>query len=124
RTRNRRRPRSRPRPGRGRTSRDLAVRLRGAPIRLGRRRGGVGRRRRGEVLVGHLVGAALPPAVVGLVEPAALEDDAHRREDLAELAAAVRALGQRLVGERLDRFQVLATAVAAVLVGGHGYLGR
>src|SRR5581483_1309436 len=114
-------------------SRDLAVALRRAARRRAGRAGRAGRvggrRRRGRrrhVLVGQLVRPALTaPTVVGLVEPAALEDDPDRREDLAErLLPAVGALGQRVVLERLDRLQVLATAVASVLVGGHGNLGR
>ena len=36
----------------------------------------------------------------------------------------LRALAERFVGERLDHFQVLPTVRAAVLVGGHGNLGR
>ena len=67
--------------------------------------------------------------VVGLVEAAALERDADRPEHLAQGPGvpAPRAVGQRVVGERLDDLEVLAAVLAAVLVGGHlasGSIGR
>ena len=59
-------------------------------------------------------------AVVGLVEARTLEDDAGGREDLGQLAAAVRVLGERRVGERLERLDLLAALCAAVHVCRHG----
>ena len=61
-------------------------------------------------------------AAVGPVEPGPLENDAHRGEDLAQLAATVLVHGQRIIGEPLDSLE-LATALGAnVLVSGHDFL--
>src|SRR5438067_4397419 len=97
----------------------LRVRLRvGLRLRLGvGLRVGLGlrllRRRRVRLLLGRLAGRA---AAVVLVEARALEGDADVSEDLAQRAATVRALGQRVVGERLDDLELFAALLAAVLV--------
>ena len=58
-------------------------------------------------------------AAVRAVEPAALEDDPHRREHLPQLAAALGADGERRVGERLHGVEPVIALGAGVLVGGH-----
>src|SRR6266513_2754643 len=65
------------------------------------------RRRRRRLARGFLLGAlgaAGRRPAVGLVEAAALEDDAHGREHLAQRPAARRALAERLVLEGLNHF--------------------
>ena len=56
---------------------------------------------------------------VGLVEPAALERDPDAAEHLAQRAPARRALGQRVVLERLHHLEVLPARLAGVFVGRH-----
>src|SRR5436853_3965660 len=99
--------------------------LLGARVALRRRRLGRAGRARG-ALTGRRTarrgarGARGPRrTAVGLVEAGALEDDADRREDLAQRAAADGALGQRVIGELLHSLKSLAAACAGVLVGGH-----
>ncbi len=58
-------------------------------------------------------------AVVGAVEAGALEHDAGTGEHLAQHAAARRALGEGVVGERLLHLDALATRLAGVFVLGH-----
>src|SRR5262245_47178996 len=74
--------------------------------------GGLGLLRR--VLLGRRLRRR--PAVVA-VEAGALEGHADVPEHLPERAAAVGALAQRIVGERLNDLEVLAAVLAAVLVG-------
>ena len=72
-----------------------------------------------------LAGAAaevLAVARIGPVEAAALEHHADRAVDLAQLAAAHRARGQRVVGECLHGLEAVAARGAGVLIGGHGVL--
>src|SRR3954464_935735 len=97
----------------------------GANVALRPRRLGRARRARG-ALTGRRTarrgaGAARGAGrtAVSLVEAGALEDNADRREHLAQRAAADGALGQRVVGELLHSLQSLAAARAGVLVGGH-----
>src|SRR5262249_26248059 len=61
------------------------------------------------------------PAVVGLVEPAALEDDrAPAPEQADELGLLTpRALGQRRLGERLQLVERVPAGGAFVVVGRH-----
>jgi hypothetical protein len=103
------RTRSGRRPGRARRSRRRAVRLGrrppGTPLRRATRRGR-GRTRRA-------------PPTVGAVKTRALEDDADRGIDLAQLALAGGADGQGVVGELLDRLERLAALGALVLVRRH-----
>ena len=73
------------------------------------------RRRRARARAGRAA------AAVGAVEARALEDDADRGVDLAQLALAVRADGQRVVGELLNHFERLAALGALVLVRRHGH---
>ncbi|GAA1481487.1 hypothetical protein GCM10009624_19270 [Gordonia sinesedis] len=68
--------------------------------------------------------AVRPGTRVGAVEPAALEDDADRIEQLAQLARALRAFGQRIVGERLVGVELVAALRARIRVGGHRYLRK
>ena len=70
-----------------------------------------------------LAGTELLPddAAVVAVEAGALEHDAHGVEDLAQRALAVRAHGQRVVGEALAHLEGLATVGALVLVRRHGW---
>src|SRR5207244_2210478 len=98
------RPR-RGRPRRGRRARRGRVGLLGA----GGLRGGGG--------LGGLASAG--GTVVGAVETAALEGDADGAEDLAQLAAARGADGERVVLEGLDHLHVLSAPLADVLVGRH-----
>jgi hypothetical protein len=58
------------------------------------------------------------------VPAGALEDQTGGAVDLAELTLAARALGQRVVLERLDDLEVFAALAAGVLVGGHPYTLR
>src|ERR1700682_174464 len=58
------------------------------------------------------------PPRVGLVEAAALEDDAHRVEDTGHRRPAFGALGQRRFGDPLLDLEMV-TAAAAVSVNGH-----
>src|SRR5205085_2133410 len=99
------------------------VTLRRIALRLGLRRvtlRRLGRRRVGlRLRLGLRLGGG---AAVGAVEAAALEDDAHRGEDLAQGSPAVGTLGEGLVPERLHDLEVLATLLAGVLVGGHGVI--
>jgi len=67
----------------------------------------------------RLLGAHVSRARVVAVETGALEDDAHGVEDLAELALAGGALGQRGVGKGLHLLELLATLGAGVLIRGH-----
>src|SRR5688572_7708343 len=90
-----------------RRSRVAGAARRGAVRRRGRLVRGRGRRRAVRRSVaraldrrGRRPGAARP--AVGLVEAAALEGDPDRTEDLAQIATAVGALRERVVGERLD----------------------
>src|SRR5205085_10544930 len=76
---------------------------------------GVGARR----LALRRLRARLRGTAVGAVEPAALEADADRPEHLAQRPAAIRALGERGVLERLRHLDVLAAGLAGVLVGWH-----
>ena len=59
-------------------------------------------------------------AAVGAVEARALEHHADGVEDLAQPAVALRALGQRVVGEALELLEGVAALGAGVLVGRHG----
>src|SRR5690606_5777869 len=67
-------------------------------------------------------GRAVRRAAVRAVEAGALEDDADRREDLAQPSLAARALGQRVVGELLHHLELLGAGGTGVLVGGHALL--
>src|SRR5690606_26452277 len=64
------------------------------------------------------VAARLRPRV-GAVEARAVEGDADRAEDLAQGAAAARALGEGRIRERLLDVEGVAALGAAVGVGGH-----
>ena len=66
---------------------------------------------------------ALAAAVVA-VEAGALEHHADGVEDLAQLAAAHGALGERVVGEALELLEEVAALGAGVLVGRHPVLRR
>ena len=63
-------------------------------------------------------------AAVVAVEAGALEDHADRVEELAQPALALRAVGERVVGEALDLLEGVAALGAGVLVGRHGGLPR
>ncbi len=52
-----------------------------------------------------------------MVEAGALEDNAHGVEQLAELAAALLADGQRIVTERLANIELVSTCGAAIRIG-------
>src|SRR6476659_601361 len=68
-----------------------------------------------------VAGGLLVPAVVA-VEARPLEDDADGAEHLAQPAMADGALGQGIVGERLDGLEVVAALGAGVLVRRHDVL--
>src|SRR5208337_2069475 len=80
--------------------------------RLGRRLLGLG---------GTLVRVA---AIVGLVEPRALEEDGRAGADLAAQlgGAALGAIGLGLRNDRLEGFEFIPAAVAHIIVGWHQYL--
>jgi hypothetical protein len=63
--------------------------------------------------------AARAVPAVGPVEPGALEDDADRREDLAELATTGTANSQRVVGKPLHDLGPVSALGAGVLVRRH-----
>ena len=56
------------------------------------------------------------------VTAAALEHHAHGRVHLAQAAVALRALGERGVGELLHDLELVRAVQATVLIGGHGSL--
>ena len=56
---------------------------------------------------------------VVVVEARTLEDDAHRVEQLAELAAALLAHGQGIVIERLANVELVSACGAAIRIGRH-----
>src|SRR5262245_43275032 len=69
------------------------------------RRGGAGT----AVRLRGLAGGRGAAAAVGAVETAALEHDADRVEELAQLARALRADAQRLIGEGLNDVEAVVT---------------
>src|ERR1041385_3727391 len=109
----------------------LALR-RAAPLRLARL-GAARRLRAGALALGRAValggavalgrrrraGAAATVLVVGGVEAAALELDAHRIEQLPQRAAALGAHAQRLGRHALEHLELVATLAAPVSVDRH-----
>src|SRR5262249_43764054 len=89
--------------------------------RVGAGRRAFGRRPAGAVRRAFLGGwhAARAVPAVGAVEPGALEDDADRREDLAELATTGTAYSQRVVGKPLHDLGPVSALGAGVLVRRH-----
>src|SRR5699024_6622054 len=105
------------RPGTRRPGTRLAgVRL--TPCRRARLTVARATRRSGIAGVCRATGADGRPRVVA-VKATALEDHSHRAVKFPQDTGAFRALGEVVVGKRLDRVELVAAGLASVLVGGH-----
>ncbi len=90
----------------------------------GRGRGAGGARRGGPFRARRRPRSSSPTSsrrpAVGAVEARTLEHHTDGVEDLAQLAGALRALGQRVLAEALELLEGVTALGAGVLVGGHG----